>query len=138
MPISSETMFEALKTCKILGGKLNFPFTEEEVDPFIENAKSKLSQSECKSYVWSNYYKNSYADNNWTVYESESTYLYPPFQYPGWLEYAVGQPNGREYESCAGISLDTDKPNLVHDLDCYKKDYCYSCRYKMWGKWLNF
>ena len=128
MPIPAESMFEALKTCKVLGGDLNFPLTLEEVEPLLASIRPKMLQSSCKSFLWSNYFKNEYVGNNWTVYESSNTYSYPPFKYPGWMEFAAGQPNGREYETCAGISLAQGKQNLFHDLDCYKEDYCYSCR----------
>ena len=128
MPVTAKTMYEAINNCEALGGKLQFPPTEEEVTPFMKNVNSMLPKSECKEYIWSNYYKNTYADNNWTVYESPSTYQYPPFQYPQWLKFSVGQPNGREHEACAGMSLDPDEPNLLYDLDCETKGYCYVCR----------
>ena len=111
-----------------MGGELNFPHLDEEVTPFIEKVKSNLADSDCNLFIWSNYIKNSYADNNWTVYESESTYAYPPFEYAGWLEFAVGQPNGKHIEVCAGLSLDQNGPNLVYDLDCLDEGYCYMCR----------
>ena len=128
MPYSANSMFEALKTCKVLGGNLNFPLEEKDVSPFVEKVKSKIDDSECDSYVWSNYYKNSYADNNWTVYESDTTFWYPPFENAGWLEFAVGQPNGLHLQPCAGISIKENMQHLVYDLGCYHKGYCYMCR----------
>ena len=130
MPAPAESMYHAVQTCKVLGGKLYFPSKAEELEPFMKEISLKLAQSSCKSFVWSNFVKNEYAGNNWTVYESSNTWRHPPFHYPGWMEFSVGQPNGREYEGCAGISLNPDKPNLIHDLQCSKKEYCYSCRYR--------
>ena len=130
MPESADSMYEAIKTCKVLGGNLHFPFQEDEVSPFLDKVKLKLAESECDTFIWSKYYKNEYADNNWTVYESESTYWYPPFEYAGWLDFAIGQPNGKHFQSCAGISLDQYEPNLVYDLDCSDSGYCYMCRLK--------
>ena len=127
MPFAAESKHDGYDTCKTLGGKLYFPSKEEELDSFVENAKSQVEKSPCDEYVWSNYYKNSYADNNWTVYDAD-TYWFPPFEYPGWLEFAVGQPNGEDLESCAGIALNEDEESLVHDLDCYSEGYCYMCR----------
>ena len=128
MPDSAESMFEALKICKVLGGNLHFPFTEEEVRPFVESVKSKQADSGCSSYVWSNYYRNEHADNNWTMYESEASYMNPPFQNAGWMEWAVGQPNGKHLELCGGIDIAQNAPYRLSDLDCVDKGYCYVCR----------
>ena len=128
MPDSAESMYEALKTCKVLGGNLHFPFTEEDVAPFVANVQSKLADSDCSEYVWSNYFKNDHADNNWTIFESSATYSYPPFEDAGWMEWAVGQPNGKHLQPCGGISIDQNAPNQFYDLDCFDKGYCYVCR----------
>ena len=128
MPDSAESMYEALKKCKGLGGKLHFPFTEEDVGPFVENVKSKLADSDCSEYVWSNYYKNDYADNNWTIIESMATYSYPPFENAGWIDWAVGEPNGKHIQTCGGITIDGNAPNNFFDLDCMEEGYCYVCR----------
>ena len=125
MPDAAKSMFEALKTCKVLGGDLDFPYTEPDVLPFVANIKSKLADSTCRDYVWSNYYRNEYAGKNWTVYESEATFLFPPYENAGWLEWAVGQPNGKHFQPCAGVDIDQ---NLFYDLDCEDKGYCYVCR----------
>ena len=121
------SMSDAVKTCAVLNGSLSFPSKKEEVTPFLEEVRSKLPESNCHTYVWSNYYKNSYADNNWTIYESEISYQYPPYKNPGWLEWELGQPNGKHLQNCAGINLRPEKKSL-DDLDCYDKGYCFMCR----------
>ena len=127
MPEPAVSMFDAVKTCAMLNGNLSFPSKKEEVTPFLDEVRSKLSESKCHTYVWANYYKNSYADNNWTIYESETTYYYPPYKYPGWLEWELGQPNGKHLQKCAGIDLRPEKKSL-DDLECYDKGYCFMCR----------
>ena len=49
------SMFDAVKTCKLLAGSLSFPLTKEDVSPFLDKVKSQLPESRCQSYVWSNY-----------------------------------------------------------------------------------
>jgi hypothetical protein len=127
MPYSANSMFEALKSCKVLGGNLNFPLEKKDVSSFVEKVKSNVDDSECGQYVWSKYYKNSYADNNWTVYESDTTFKYPPFEYAGWIDFALGQPNGLHLQPCAAISIE-ENPPLVYDVACYDKGYCFMCR----------
>ena len=139
------SMFDAVKTCDLLGGSLSFPSNKEEVIPFLDNTRFMQPDSRCKSYIWSNFYKNSNADNNWTIYWSETTYKFPPFQYPGWLAWAPGQPNGgkkwsdsfvnkrnqvwknEEEEKCAGINI-VKKNNHLDDLACEDTGYCFMCR----------
>ena len=131
MPDSADSMFEAVQTCQVLGGHLHFPFQQEDFAPFFEDVKSKLEGSECGSYVWSNYIKNEYAMNNWTVYESEETVFVPPFKPAGWMRWAVGQPNGQHLQLCAGVELAQQEENLFFDLDCEEAGFCYVCRYRL-------
>ena len=126
MPEPSISMFDAVKTCKLLAGNLFFPSSKEEIFPFLAKVRSKLPDSNCQSYIWSNYYKNSKADGNWTIFESATTYQYPPFQYPDWVEWALGQPNGKHLQECAGINIEENK--YLDDLSCYDKGYCFMCR----------
>ena len=126
MPEPAISMFDAVKTCNLLQGNLFFPPNKEDLFPFLEKIRSQLPNSRCQSYIWSNYYKNTNAGNNWTIYESEITYRYPPFKYPAWIEWALGQPNGKHLQNCAGISLQENK--YLDDLSCYDKEYCYVCR----------
>ena len=136
MPVPAKSMYEAITNCKTLGGKLLFPSEEKEVLPFVELVKSKLGESKCDNFIWANYIRNSYDGDNWTLYENASAYSKPPFHYPGWLEFAVGQPNGRGHDLCAGIDLDPEEPVLLHDLACETKGYCYVCRFGDSQTWL--
>ena len=128
LPIAAKSMYEAKYNCAKLGGKLYFPSKEEDILPFVEEVKSNLDKVQCKKYVWTNFFENSYDGNNWTIYHNDSTYYLPPFEYPGWLEFAVGQPNGRDHESCAVLSLEAGEPTLLHDVSCNSAGYCYQCR----------
>ena len=128
IPVSVKSMAEAVSTCAVLGGKIHFPSSEEDVSVFMDNAITNQEKTNCNDFVWSNYYKNPYADNNWTLYEDLNTYMYPPFKPVGWLEFAMGEPNGREYQNCAAVSLDLNKPHLIYDLPCVKESVCYICR----------
>ena len=124
MPESPNSMFDAVKTCKLLQGNLSFPSNKDEIAPFIAKVKSRLPYSRCNTLVWSNYYQNSYAGDNWTIYESETTYWYPPFQHPGWMEWERGQPNGKHIQQCAAINMD----GYLDDLKCTDKGFCFMCR----------
>ena len=120
------SMFDAVKTCNSLAGSLSFPSTKEDVSPFLTKVMSQLPYSRCESYIWSNYYKNSNADYNWTIYKSVATYQYPPFQYPGWIDWAVGQPKMGMLK-CAGIDIERENKKL-NDLTCKDEGYCFMCR----------
>ena len=127
IPILSKSMDEAITNCKILGGTISFPSKGEEVSKFVDLVKSKMEDAKCGEYVWANIIRNYKDGNNWTIYEHYTSYK-PPFEYPGWLKFAEGQPNGGEYEVCAGINLDPDEQNVLHDLECSAEGYCYVCR----------
>ena len=128
IPITTASMYDAVTNCKTLGGKFYFPLKEEEVSGFVDFVKSNMEDAKCGDYIWSNYVMNSYDGNNWTLYENSTAWSTPPYKYPGWLDFAVGQPNGGENEVCAGISLDPEEPSLLHDLRCKDEGYCYVCR----------
>ena len=128
MPEGANSMYDAIKTCKLLRGNLTFPSKKQEVAPFLTKVKSKVGDSKCNSYVWSNYYKNSFAQDNWTIYDSETTYWYPPFTPAGWIEWALGQPNGKHLQECGALSIRDDEQNLFFDMSCYDKGYCFMCR----------
>ena len=57
MPVSSNSMFDAVKICKLFRGNFSFPFHKEEISPFIDKVKAMLPDSQCPSgvnTVWSN------------------------------------------------------------------------------------
>jgi len=126
MPYAAETLYDAMDTCSVLGGKMAPPKSEADMRRMLSKTIADVDNSDCSAYLWLPFKKNT--ENEWALYDGTEESLLPEFfKEPTWLEWLPGQPNGLHLEECAMVKFDSP---YVYDVDCIQKNQCYMCEFE--------
>ena len=117
--VSMDDKYEALRTCDAFGGLISLPQSKEQLLELGGELKKHLDI--CRASYWVPIFKGK-TENEWF----DENHL--PAEYSRWQK---GQPNGFQYETCAGISrVGTDEVayfdtlcDRVHCLYCEVVDF---------------
>ena len=127
MPYAAASLYDAIDTCTVLGGKMGPPKSEEDMKRMITEAKEDVNKSDCSAYLWVPYKKNT--EEEWALFDGTEESLLPEFfKEPPWLGWQKGQPNGLHLEDCTSVQIG-DSP-YVYDDDCIQEGYCYMCEFE--------